>query len=114
MVVFELLYRGEENAITTADLLRLTGLRNARELRAQISKERGEGHLVLSTCRGRGGYFLPSEGAEGRREIEAFCATLRSRAVNTFRALRNARRALGVLEGQIDLLDGAEGGVQCE
>ena len=109
-MIYELLKRGEENAMTTADLLRLTGLRNARELRAQIAREREEGFLILSSCRGRGGYYLPAEGAEGRREIEAFCATLRSRAVNTFRALRNARRALGVLEGQLSLSDGKNGG----
>lgn len=109
-MIYELLHRGEANAVTTADLLRLTGLRNARELRAQISKERGEGHLVLSTCRGRGGYFLPSEGAEGRAEVERFCATLRARAVNTLRALQIARKVLGVLEGQLSLSDGKNGG----
>lgn len=114
MLVIEWLLTGEENAITTADLLRLTGLRNARELRAQISKERGEGHLILSSCRGRGGYFMPSEGAEGRAEVERFCATLRARAVNTLRALQSARKALGVLEGQLELSGDVEGRVHCD
>lgn len=113
-MVFEMLRKGEANAMTTADLLRMTGLRNARELRTQIAREREEGFLILSSCRGSGGYYLPAEGAEGRLEIELFCATLRARAVNTLRALQSARKVLGVLEGQLELSGDVEGRVHCD
>lgn len=82
-MVFEMLRKGEANAMTTSDLVRLTGLRNARELRAQIARERAKGFLILSSCRGRGGYYLPAEGAEGRLEIEQFCISIRARALNS-------------------------------
>ena len=96
--------------MTTADLLRMTGLRNARELRTQIAREREEGFLILSSCRGSGGYYLPAEGAEGRLEIERFCNSIRARAVNTLKVLQSARKALGVLEGQLSLSDSKNGG----
>lgn len=113
-MVFEMLRKGEANAMTTSDLVRLTGLRNARELRAQIARERAKGFLILSSCRGRGGYYLPAEGAEGRAEVERFCNSIRARALNTLRALQSARKALGVLEGQLELSGDVEGRVHCD
>lgn len=100
--VYDLIPQGEANAISTAALVRLTGMKSARELQARIANERGQGFLILSTCRNGGGYFKPSDGETGQREIAAFVNTLRARAANTFRALYAARAALAVMDGQTE------------
>lgn len=104
-LIESLLLQGEENAIPSGDLVNLTGVKSTRELQLIISQERESGALILSTCRGGGGYFLPSDGEVGKREIAAFVATLRARALNTLRALKTAREALESLEGQVSLDD---------
>ena len=99
-MIHELLKHGQANAIPTAELVKLSGCRSARDLQEVIAREREAGHLILSSCRRGGGYYLPAPGAEGKAEIEAFIATLRSRALNTLRILRDAKRALAELEDQ--------------
>lgn len=99
--VAPLLGHGEENAVPTAELVNRLGLRDSRKLRALIEQERAEGVLILSTVRGSGGYYLPSsEPSQAREELAAFIRTVHARAVNSQRALRAARRALRVCEGQ--------------
>lgn len=104
-LIESLLLQGEANAIPSGDLVNLTGVKSTRELQLIISQEREAGSLILSTCRGGGGYFLPSDGEVGKREIAAFVATLRARALNTLRALKTAREALEGLDGQVSLDD---------
>lgn len=107
-----LLPRGENNAIPTAQLVALTGYRSARELQRQIEAERQRGALILSRSGNGGGYFLPSEGEKGKREIALYVQTLRARAVNTLRTIRSAKAALREVDGQQHLevwrIDGAE------
>lgn len=98
--ISSLLNVGESNAIKSADLVRLAGLKDTRQLRDAISTERADGELILSTCRPPFGYFLPSPGEEGRREIESFIKTVHARACNSQLALRTARRALKECYGQ--------------
>ena len=100
-MIYELLPQGEQNAVPTRDLVKITGFRSARDLQLQVAHEREEGKLILSTC--KGGYFLPSDGEQGMAEIAAFVATLHSRAINTLRALRAAKAALCDIEGQIPI-----------
>lgn len=100
-----LLLQGEENALPSGELVRLTGFKSVRELQNEIAREREAGALILSTCRGGGGYFLPAPGEAGQREIGAFVATLRARALNTLRVLKAAREALEGLDGQVSLDD---------
>lgn len=100
-----LLLQGEENALPSGELVRLTGFKSIRELQNEIAREREAGSLILSTCRGGGGYFLPAPGEAGQREISAFVATLRARALNTLRVLKAAREALDGLDGQVSLDD---------
>ena len=92
--IASLLPCGEENAIKTKELLRLTGFSTSRELQEQIHAERRAGALILSKCHDGGGYFMPSEGERGKTEIRAFERTLRRRAANTFAALKAAKAAL--------------------
>ncbi len=95
------LKRGEKNAISSKNLVMLSGLRSARDLRMEIARERAAGALILSVCRNGGGYFLPSEGEEGQREIAAFVATLSALALNTLRAIKSAKSVLRTVNGQI-------------
>lgn len=104
--VTPLLGRGAENALQTAELMDALGLRDRRQLRLLIERERAEGALILSTVKGRGGYFLPSaDPFRAREEIAAFIKTVHSRAVNSQRALRAARRALRQCAGQLEIND---------
>lgn len=93
-IVAELLHHGADNAITTKELLRRSGFATARELQQEIREERAAGALILSKTSEGGGYFLPSEGAQGTAEIEQFIRTLHARAANTFAALKAAKAAL--------------------
>ena len=98
--VESLLPCGAENAIPTAELVKACGFSSARELQKQIEAERLHGALILSRSGNGGGYFLPSEGAAGQREIAEYVNTLRARALNTLRTLKTANAALEIIEGQ--------------
>lgn len=99
--IASLLPTGSENAISARVLVDLVGCGNVRQLQHLISKERECGALILSTT--SGGYFLPDAGTKGRNEIAAFVAALHARAINTLRAAKAARSALGVLDGQEEI-----------
>lgn len=107
--VESLLPQGEANALSSRELVQLAGFRSVRELQAEIAREREAGALILSTCRNGGGYFIPSDGAEGTREMCAFVATLRARAFHTLKALKTAREVLQHIDGQLGLDDLEEG-----
>lgn len=103
--IYDLLPHGEANAIPSRQLVELVGASSVRELQSRIAGEREAGAMILSTCKGGGGYFKPSDGTEGRAEIERYIRTLLARALNTLRALSGAKAALAsdsALEGQID------------
>ena len=108
--VAPLLGHGVGNALQAAALVDALGLKDKRQLRLMIERERAEGALILSTVKGRGGYFLPSaDPFRAREEIAAFIRTVHSRAVNSQKALRAARRALRECEGQFAIKqEGAE------
>lgn len=110
-IVENLLPKGEKNAIKTRELVTICGFRSARELRAQIERERAAGALILSTVRSGGGYFRPSAGEEGRREIAAFIRTVSRRATSSQRILKYARRALRDCAGQTRIAE--EGKREC-
>lgn len=85
---------GKENAISTAELVRMSGSKSTRHLQQRIAYERENGAVI---CSGSGnGYWLP----KNRREIEEFCRTMDKRAQNIFNATRSAKRALEMPEGQ--------------
>lgn len=96
--VSQFLPQGAKNAISTSELVRLTGCKSSRQLQKKIAVERERGIPILSSC--RGGYFLPEPGEAGRAEMVAYYRTLQARAVNTFRALRAVRKLLAEPEGQ--------------
>lgn len=98
--VESLLNHGAGNAIPTSELVELAGFKTSRQLQAQVEAERLDGALILSTSKRGGGYYLPADGPEGRKEINDFIRTLNARALNTLRTLKAARRALTQLDGQ--------------
>lgn len=92
---------GKDNAVTTQELMRLTGCRTARELQQRIAYEREHGAII---CSGSGrGYWRPKD----RQEIEQFVKTMKARALNTLKVIRSASQALKVLEGQ-QSIEGSE------
>jgi len=94
------LKKGAENATPARELVKLAGCADTRSLQVLIAKEREQGKLILSTSQNGGGYFLPDDGEKGRREIAEFVNTLYSRALNTLRAAKHARRELEKIDGQ--------------
>lgn len=85
---------GKENAITTQDLVKLSGCGSARELQQHIAYEREHGAII---CSGSGrGYWKP----KNRQEIQQFVKTMRNRALSTLKATRGAKKILQTMENQ--------------
>ena len=72
-----LLLRGSNNALTAAELARITG-RQPREVRREIARERRSGAPVMS---GRAGFYL----AETSAELRQCARALHQRAAETHR-----------------------------
>ena len=107
--VSSLLKHGAERAISTRELLRMTGIKSARLLQMQIAHERERSVVILSTSRNGGGYFLPSFGKQGEYEISEFINTLRSRALSTLKIIKGAKRALKYSQmAQLNIGGGAD------
>ena len=87
MVIVDLLPRGKENAISTAELLQVSGAANVRELRKMVANERKAGEIIASS---NNGYFIPAD----LEEIEEFVHTLDSKARSIMVALQSARKLL--------------------
>lgn len=97
---------GKENAITTQDLVKLSGCGSVRELQQRIAYEREHGAII---CSGSGrGYWRPKD----RQELQQFVKTMDNRAFNTLKATKSAKRALKVPEGQQSMDGGNEDGKQ--
>ncbi len=94
------LQHGAENATTTETLLRLTGY-SRRELMKAVEDERRKGTLILT--KPKGGYFLPSPGEAGRQEIQTFYNIQSAKALSLLKTISTARRALRILDGQMEL-----------
>lgn len=95
---------GKENAVTTQELLKITGCGSVRELQQHIAYEREHGAII---CSGSGrGYWKP----KNRQEIQQFVKTMNARALNTLKAVKSAKRALKVPEGQQSMNGGNEDG----
>ncbi len=102
-LIEKLLKQGKENVISTERLLELSGAKNIRQLQKQISVERENGALILSSS--VGGYFLPDKGEKGRQEIAEYVRTLQARALNTLKILKAVKASLNICDGQESLED---------
>lgn len=91
-IIDPLLPIGKENAITTQELMRISGCGSSRELRQRIALERERGAII---CSGSGrGYWKP----KNRQEIQEFIKTMDARAWNT---LKGASEAYQYFEDKI-------------
>ena len=88
MMIVDLLPRGKENAISTAELLQASGAANVRELRKMIANERKAGEIIASIS--TGGYYIPTD----IKELEEFVRTLDSKARSIMVAVQSARKLL--------------------
>lgn len=77
---------GEENAVSLAELCRITGLEN-RTLRLVIETERRNGTVICSSVNG---YFYP----ETEQELQAYVHRERARSRSITRSLRAAETTL--------------------
>ena len=93
-----LLLCGAENAIPAKKLAEIVGVKTSRELRQLIERERNNGALILSSVRGRGGYYLPAEGSASKAELQAFDRTNTARIKSLAKMLRAVRKALKEME----------------
>ena len=97
--IMELLPVGKENAISTADLVKITGCTSSRDLQERIASERNAGAVI---CSGSGsGYWR----AKNRQELLGFVHCMDARAKNTLAATRSAKRVLQITEGQCEMED---------
>ena len=96
--IADILPHGAENAVSSVEVMHLCGISGIRQLRAAIAEERAAGALILSNT--TGGYFLPSDGEKGRKEMQHFVNTVRSKALALLSAARPVRAALRVMDGQ--------------
>ena len=100
--IVELLPIGKENAIPGEQLKQLVGCKSIRELQNMIADERSRGAII---CSGSGkGYWKPKD----RKEIEKFYRSMASRANNIILALKSAKDALQIPEGQEELFGNDE------
>lgn len=100
--IVELLPIGKENAIPGEQLRQIVGCKSIRELQSMIADERSRGALI---CSGSGkGYWKPKD----RKEIEKFYRSMASRAKNILLALKSAKDALQIPEGQEELFGNDE------
>ena len=108
------LLHGEECALSTKELLSITGHKSGRVLQSAIQVERELGALILSSH--QGGYYLPSEHPlTALSEINRCTRTMRSRAKNTNRTARALEKsAASTPPGQLSMFNdvSAESGNQ--
>lgn len=102
----DILPKGAEHGIKTADLKLLLGLRDTRAVRRFISAARSAGAVILS---GDTGYYLPDDGEKGRQEAEIFVSTVTAKGVSTIRATESAKAFLDILPGQLGIGGVADG-----
>lgn len=97
--IMNILPVGKENAISTANLVKITRCTSSRDLQERIALERNAGAVI---CSGSGsGYWR----AKSRQELLEFVHCMEARAKNTLAATRSAKRALQITEGQFEMED---------
>lgn len=105
--IWQLLPEGEALAIPANDLMKLTGHKNSRSLRAAIDRER----IKYPICASDSGYYRPTPGQAGAPELRKFIRRMDGRMASNRRSVRTAKAALRALEkapipGQTDLWQG--------
>lgn len=96
---YDFLPRGKNNAISPQELMWKLGFKDARALRADISRARADGQMILSSQGGRGGYYLPASD----EEVGEYIKVMTTRAKSSFIAVRAARTYLKAHENNAQM-----------
>ena len=88
-MVYEILLKGKENAITGKEICNTLGIKS-RELMAAVERERRAGKAICASTGGNPGYFI----AANRDEMEGYCKALYRRAGNLFKTRRACLQTL--------------------
>ena len=88
-MIHELLAEGRENARTGRELATLLNC-TAREITAQIERERREGHAMCADYGKKPGYYLAAD----EQELQTYCEQLKGRAVEIFKTRQALIRVL--------------------
>ena len=99
---FQLIPVGYENRVSTEQLVIIAGFKSPRLLQKHIELLRNSGAVIASTCRDGGGYYRP----QTVPELQSYVNTCESRAKNTLRSLKSARKMLRELEPQMKVISG--------
>lgn len=95
--ISQYLFHGEKNALSSAFLMDVLNIGSQRELRSIISKARENGEIILSNSEG---YYLPTDGEQGQREIAKCVNMLRAKGISTLKAAAALKKPLKVAYGQ--------------
>lgn len=87
--IYDLLPTGQKNAISKADLCRITDL-SQRQLRREIAVERKRGLLIASSVEPQEGIYRPATEAEA----QAFISSMRRRAREILSVAKATERTL--------------------
>lgn len=98
-MIYELLRNGKQNAVSTEQLMLLTGVNDVRTLRNAVANERKKGALILSS--NSGGYYLPGN----LEEVKEYITTEDKKIRSLMAALEPARKCLRNIQitGQISM-----------
>ena len=95
---------GEENAMPTETLTELTGL-SRRAIVKMVNSERRKGIFIISTCGGKGGYYLSATNEEKRVFLEKQTAACRRTLAvlhNLKKAAETERNGAGLFDERLD------------
>ena len=109
-LIAKFLQVNEENAITTDELVNITGISDTRVIRKFIEAERRNDIVI---CASKKGYFLPERDENGILTLQGFDDVQRyflkssKTAVSTFQTIQSAKRAMRVYanKNQISFAD---------
>ena len=87
-----------ENAVSSAEVMRLCGITGIRQLRAAINADCAVDALILANTTGY--YYFPVEDEQGWEEMQHLLNDVRSKTLALLRATRSARAALRMMDGQ--------------
>lgn len=91
MLLSEWLSHGAQNALSAAEISRLTGM-SQREIRKAAERERLSGTVILSD---EGGYYLPSEDTDmAQMEIVSWISRRIATAGAIMKTVETARKAI--------------------
>jgi hypothetical protein len=94
-MIYELLRPGRQNAMTTAEIMAITGIKTKREIVRHISIERRK-HVICTLTSPPGGYYLPAS----RQDIIENRNYIDRRGKRTLYARKAAAAALKEIDGQ--------------